>query len=91
MVRSDENQPIRAVFKMLTRHQASGSLHSASIAALRLPIGVEIRGDHEMIVPQDGVGERVKPSGIVRREQSRRDALDRPRQPSGAAPRRRGQ
>ena len=49
-----ENQPMRAVFRIAVRHQASRSRQSASAVALRRAVGVEVGGDQEVVVVRAG-------------------------------------
>ena len=50
IARSEENQPIRAVFSTLARHHAGAILPARSDTPLRRGIGVEVGSDHEMVV-----------------------------------------
>ena len=68
--RSDENQPMRAVLRMLARHHAALAVQRVD-RALRLPIGVEIGRDHEVVVVEQRLDERAD-SGPARRARTRR-------------------
>ena len=50
MARSEENQPTRAVFSTLERHQARRIVPARRDPALHRGIGGEVRGHHEVVV-----------------------------------------
>ena len=55
MVRSDENQPIRAMLWMVLAYQSGAVAPERVDIALRRGIGIEIGGDHEPVVLVEAV------------------------------------
>ena len=72
IVRSEENQPTRAVFRALDRHHEAGSRHFASTSRWRRIVGVEICRDEEMIVVEKTIDPVLIPAGVVGREDAGR-------------------
>ena len=68
IVRSDENQPVRAVLRMAERHQDLRSRQRRDDRVLRVDIGVEIGRHQEIVVIGQHVDQRRVAVAVVRRE-----------------------
>ena len=73
MVRSEENQPMRATLRIALRIPVRAVAPDRVDLALRRGIGVEIGGDHEPVVLVEAVDQLAVALRIVGREHARRD------------------